>query len=232
LVSIKAIFKRAKRVSKPGGFTVPELTVSMVVLGIMLFTLYGFVTYYFSAVTRSGHLVQMTTDSQNLLRATVEELRYGAGVRVSNTINDPNAPVGGWNTSNTNFVIIIAMPAVDTSRNYIIDTDTGSPYNNELVYFKSGTTLYKRTLANPNAVGNSLVTSCPAALASSSCPEDRRLIDDLDSMVFILYNQDNVLTNDPLLARSVEINLDLKKKTFGNPLTLNNSIRATLRNQF
>jgi len=121
---------------------------------------------------------------------------------------------------------------VDTSRNYIIDTDTGSPYNNELVYFKSGTTLYKRTLANPNAVGNSLVTSCPAALASSSCPEDRRLIDDLDSMVFILYNQDNVLTNDPLLARSVEINLDLKKKTFGNPLTLNNSIRATLRNQF
>ena len=217
---------------KSPGFTIPELVVIITVTGILGIAFFGGISNFFALMSRNNAANDLTTSSQNLLRSTVETLRVGGGVRQTNTIADANAPVGGWNTSNTNFVIIIAMPAVDTSRNYIIDTDTGSPYNNELVYFKSGTTLYKRTLANPNAVGNSLVTSCPAALASSSCPEDRRLIDDLDSMVFILYNQDNVLTNDPLLARSVEINLDLKKKTFGNPLTLNNSIRATLRNQF
>lgn len=214
------------------GYTVPELTISIVILGILIISLFSFSTYYFSSVTRNSAFVDMSVDSQNLLRATVEQLRYGAGVRQSNTITDLNAPVGGWNTSNTNFVIIIAVPAIDSSDNYIIDSATGSPYNNELVYFKDNTTLYRRTLANPSAAGNTLVTSCPAALSSPSCPPDNKLINDLDSMVFTLYDQDDAITTDPLLARSVKIDLGLLKKSFGNPLTLDNSIRVTLRNQF
>lgn len=214
------------------GFTIPELTVSIVVLGIMLFSLLSFSTYYFASVTRTNALIKMTTDAQNLLRATVEQLRYGAGVRQSNTITDPNAPVGGWNTSNTDFVIIIAVPAVDSSGNYIIDAFTGSPYNNELVYFKDSADLYRRTLAHPDATGNALKTSCPAGLATASCPADIKLVEDLNSMVFTLYDQDDATTTDPLLARSVKIDLGLQKDTFGNPLTLDNSIRVTLRNRF
>jgi prepilin-type N-terminal cleavage/methylation domain-containing protein len=214
------------------GFTIPELTVSIVVLGILLVSLLGFSTYYSASVTRNSALVQMSTDSQNLLRATVEQLRYGAGVRQSNTISDPNAPAGGWNTSNANFVIIIAVPAVDSANSYIVDPSTGSPYNNELVYFKNGTILYRRTLAHPDAAGNILKTSCPAASASASCPADIMLVENLESMVFTLYDQDDAITNDPLLARSVKIDLGLMKDTFGTPLTLDNSIRVTLRNRF
>jgi hypothetical protein len=51
-------------------------------------------------------------------------------------------------------------------------------------------------------------------------------------MVFTLYNQDDAVTTDPLLARSVRIDLGLQKRSFGTPLTLDNSIRVTLRNQF
>ncbi|MBI4033633.1 hypothetical protein HY379_01405 [Candidatus Saccharibacteria bacterium] len=214
------------------GYTVPELTVSIVILGILILSLFSFSTYYFTNVTRNNAFVQMSADSQNLLRATVEQLRYGAGVRQSNTIADSNAPVGGWNTSNTNFVIIIAVPAIDSSRNYIIDSATGNPYNNELVYFKNGTALNRRTLAHPDAVSNTLKTSCPEALATASCPADSKLVENLDSMLFTLYDQDDAITTDPLLARSVKIDLGLNKKSFGNPLTLDNSIRVTLRNQF
>lgn len=218
--------------SKNSGYTIPELTVSIVVLGILMLSLFAFSTYYFTNVTRYNEFVQMTADSQILLRATVEQLRYGAGVRQSNTIGDPNAPVGGWNTSNANFVIIIAVPAIDANRNYIVDSSTGSPYNNELVYFKSGTILYRRTLAHPDAIGNTLKTSCPEALSSPTCPPDNKLVENLDSMVFTLYDQDDATTADPLLARSVKIDLGLEKRSFGNPLTLDNSIRVTLRNQF
>ncbi|HLG91195.1 MAG TPA: hypothetical protein VI336_03510 [Candidatus Saccharimonadales bacterium] len=214
------------------GYTIPELTISIVILGILIVSLFAFSTYYFTNVTRYNEFVQMSADSQNLLRATIEQLRYGAGVRQSNTITDPNAPVGGWNTSNANFVIIIAVPAIDSDRNYIIDSATGSPYNNELVYFKDGTTLYRRTLAHPDAAGNTLKTSCPEALSSPSCPSDNKLAENLDSMVFTLYDQDDATTTDPLLARSVKIDLGLEKKSFGNPLTLDNTIRVTLRNQF
>lgn len=213
------------------GFTIVELLISIAIIGIIAVSLLAIITNYLVLITRNNILVDMTVDSQSLLRVTVEELRYGAGVRQTNAITDPNTP-SGWNTSNTNFVIIIAVPALDSARNYIIDTTTGSPYNNELVYFKQGSVLYKRTLAHPSASGNILQTSCPAASASPSCPADRVLNEATKNMVFTLYDQDDVITTDALLARSIKIDLLLERDTFGEPLVLNNSIRTTLRNQF
>ena len=51
-------------------------------------------------------------------------------------------------------------------------------------------------------------------------------------MLFTLYDQDNASTEDPLIARSIKIDLSMEKDTFGAPLTLVNSIRVTLRNAF
>jgi hypothetical protein len=174
----------------------------------------------------------MTNDSQNLLRVMVEELRYGDGVRQTNTISDPHAPSGGWNTGNSSFVIITAVPALDTSNEYIINPNTGDPYMNEYIYYKNGTTLYKRTLANPSASGNRSVTSCPASVATASCPADRKLVENVSSMTFTLYDQDNGTTASAVAARSVQIDLTLSKDTFGQPITYDNSIRITLRNNF
>jgi prepilin-type N-terminal cleavage/methylation domain-containing protein len=214
------------------GFTIPELLISISLIGIISVSLVAVILNYFVIITRNNISTDMTVDSQNLLRATVEELRYGAGVRQTNTLTDLNGPAGGWNTSNASFVIIIAVPAKDTGDNYIIDFSTGAPYNNELVYFKQGKNLYKRILAHPSAAGNTQKTSCPAAVANASCPEDRKLNDATKDMVFTLYDQDDVVTTNPLLARSIKINLQLERDTFGQPLVLNNSIRTTLRNRF
>lgn len=214
------------------GFTIIELTLSIVILGILLISLLAVFTNYLVLITRNNVLIDMTADSQNLLRSTVEQLRYGAGVRQSNTISDANGPGGGWNTSNTSFVIIIAVPAQNSSKNYIIDSLTGEPYANELVYYKQGADLYRRTLANPSATGNTLKTSCPAAVATSSCPADIKLTSNIKTMSFTLYDQDNALTTNPLLARSIQIDLSLEKDTFGQPLSLDNSIRISLRNNF
>lgn len=221
-----------KRQLRSRGFTIVELMISITIIGIVSVGVLGILTNYLVILTRNAIATDMTADSQNLLRATVEELRYGAGVRQTNTITDANAPSGGWNTSNANFVIIIAMPALDNDDDYIIDPLTGQPYNNEFVYFKSGNNLYKRILAHPSATGNALVTTCPKSLASASCPADRYLVDTIDDMVFTLYDQNDAVTTDPLLARSVKIDLSLSKDTFGSPLSLDYSIQTTLRNQF
>ncbi len=221
-----------RKSSKQHGYTLPELVLSLFLIGIISISLLSAMTYYFAYITRANHFSDLTVDSQNLLRSTAEELRYGAGVRQTNTIIDINAPSGGWNTSNTAFVIVIATPAKDSNREYIIDTATGSPYNNELVYYKSGNKLYRRTLANPSATGNSLTRSCPPASSSPSCPADTQLVESLDDMVFTLFDQDNAPTNDPLLARSIDINLSMLRKSLGGPLRLENSIQITLRNTF
>ncbi|MEX1995257.1 MAG: prepilin-type N-terminal cleavage/methylation domain-containing protein, partial [Candidatus Saccharimonadales bacterium] len=97
------------------GFTIPELAISISVLGFLLVGLLGASTYYFSVITRNSAVVEMTVNSQNLLRSTVEELRYGSGVKQSSTITDANAPPSGWNTSNDDFVIIISVPAVNSN---------------------------------------------------------------------------------------------------------------------
>lgn len=220
------------RLHRSSGFTLVELNLSLIILSILTVGLLTVFTNFFVIMTRTNALVDMTVDSQGLLRTVVEELRYGAGVRQSNTISDANAPAGGWDTDNANFVIVIAVPASDSDRNYIIDSATGSPYMNELVYYKNGSTLYKRVLAHPDATGNALKTSCPAALANGSCPADRRLVDDVSTMLFTLYDQDNATTNDPLTARSIKIDLLLQRDTFGQPLSYDNTVRITLRNTY
>lgn len=223
--------------NKPGrlgqaGFTLVELTVAMSAMAIVGVLFIGLVANYFVLITRTNELTEMTINSQNLLRTTVENIRLGDGVRQTNQISDPNAPSGGWNTSNSSFVIIIAVPAVTAARVYIIDPDTGSPYMNELVYYKSGTTLMERILANPSASGNSLVTSCPPNLASNSCPADTNLATYVSSMAFTLYDQDGVITTTPSLARSVNITLAMQRNAPGQPLGITSSIRVTLRNRF
>lgn len=218
--------------NKPKGFTVVELVVGVSVGTILFLAFMVAMTNQFVIITKNNAASDMATNSQNLLRSTIEALRVGNGVRQTNTIYDTNAPNGGWNTSNSNFVIVIATPALDSSRNYIIDPDTGSPYMNELVYYKSGDTLMERQLANPNATGNTLITTCPTALASPSCPPDKLLGNYMQSMSFTLYDQDNNLTTDPSLARLIKINLTMQRTVFGSSVSLNNNIAVTLRNRF
>jgi hypothetical protein len=214
------------------GFTVVELSVSVGVLAIIGVAFLGLVASYFVTITRNNELSSMTISSQNLLRSTVENLRFGDGVLQTNSITDPHAPSGGWNTSNSNFVIIIPVPAVDSSHNYIIDPDTSEPYMNELVYYKSGTTLMERKLANPNAIGNKLVTTCPSNFATQSCPADINLADYVNTMTFTLYDQDGAQTTTPAAAHSVFVTLNMQRNAPGDPINLTTSMRVTLRNRF
>ena len=217
---------------RQAGFTLVELIVSISVFAIIGVTFLGLTSNYFVVITRNNELAEMTVNSQNLLRTTVENIRFGDGIRQTNQISDPNAPAGGWNTSNSSFVIVIAVPALNSSHDYITDPDTGSPYMNELVYYKDGTNLMERKLANPGATGNTLMTTCPADKASQSCPADTQLADYVSSMTFVMYDQDAAITSDPTLARSIQINLTMERNAPGEPLDLNTSTRVTLRNRF
>jgi prepilin-type N-terminal cleavage/methylation domain-containing protein len=214
------------------GFTLVELTVVVSVTAIVAVVFLGVITNYFVVITRNNELTDMTINAQNLLRTTVENIRYGNGVEQTNTLSDPNAPSGGWNTSNTNFVIVIPVPAEDGSRNYIIDPATGSPYMNELVYYKSGTTLMERILANQNATGNSLQTTCPSSLATPTCPADKTLATYVSSMTFVLYDQNADTTTTTSSARSINIILTMQRNAPISPLSVTSNIRVTLRNRF
>jgi hypothetical protein len=151
-------------------------------------------------------------------------------VRATNANTDPNAPAGGWTTSNASLVLIIATPVIDTTNNFVINPSTGEPYQNEIVYFANGNTLYKRYLADINAPGNRFKTSCPAALATAACPADVKLSNAFKTMNFTFYDQDDAQTTDLSAARSINMTIHMEHKTFGDTLTFTNNIRITLRN--
>jgi Tfp pilus assembly protein PilE len=215
------------------GFSIVELNIAITVAAVMSIAFLTIFTSFLASTTRTNASIDMTAKSQVLLRSLVEELRYSAGVRDSNTIDDPNvsgSPPGEWVTSNANTVLITAVPAEDSTGAYIINTDTGSPYLNEYVYYKNGSVLYKRTLAHPLATGNTSKTSCP--VGTPTCPADRKLIETLDNMTFVLYDQDNEVAAASANARSIQINLFLKDRSFGQDLRFDNTVRVTLRNVF
>lgn len=214
------------------GFTIVELNITIILLALVNVAFLVILMNFLISSSRTNTITQLTSDSQSLLRTLTEELRYGSGVKSTNSITDSNAPVGGWNTSNTDFVIVTATPAEDTNGDFIIDIDTGSPYDNEFIYYRDNNELHKRTLIDPDSTGNILKTSCPESIATETCPADRKLVENLNTIGFTFFDQDNVITTDTLLTRSILIDLALSQNVFGNDLDYDNSVRVTLRNNY
>lgn len=214
------------------GVTIVEL---LVVIGIASVLLLAFTTisiYMYGDTVRSSLYAQLGTESQSVLRSVVEELRQSSSVRTTNANPDSNSPSGGWTTSNSALILIISTPALDAGNNFILDVNTGNPYQNEIVYFTSGTQLYKRIIANAVAPGNAEKTTCPQASASSSCPPDILMTSNFKTLDFIFYDQDDAVTTNIPDARSIRLLIQLERRTFGKTLQFDNAMRMTIRNTY
>lgn len=221
-----------KLLKNQSGFTIVELTVSTIVISILMASIFLIFTNYYSDAIRSDVAIQLTTESQTILRKVVEEIRTGSGIRSESAHTDTNAPAGGWETSLGSGTLIITTPTLSTSGLFLYEEETGTLFQTEYIYFVEGTTLYRRTLVDPSAVasGSKEVTSCPEAASSPSCPPDQRLTDRFEFLNFVFYDQNNALTADPNAARSVTLGIALTQNTFGGEIRAENSIRMTFRN--
>ncbi len=225
---------KAKR-QKSSGFTLPEVIITLFIIAILSAALMTIYFIFFNQTIRNSYHARLAVESQSILRLIVEELRVSSGVHA---VSQPDAYVLGggtnWSTSNSNLVLIIATPAVDVNNNVLYDTAAGQPYVNELVYYASNGTLYRRQLADSDATGNKYKTSCPPANVTSTCPQDALLTNHFKALSFRFFDQDNVeipeASGDITRARSIELTIDMVHKTFGETVTYTNSIRMTMRN--
>lgn len=188
--------------------------------------------YVYGDTLRASTQAQLATESQTILRSVVEELRQSSSIRTNNSNPDANEPAAGWTTSNNDLILIISTPALNSDNDFIVNTDTGNPYQNEIIYFADGNNLYKRTLANASATGNTEKTSCPSAQVTASCPADILMSTHFDDMNFTFYDQDNAVTNDIPSARSIQLNIQMERQSYGKALTFDNNIRITIRNTY
>ena len=216
---------------KQTGFTIVEMVIAMTVAGFLASAIFIATFDYFADVSRSEASATLALESQTILTQMTEDIRLADAISSTNAIADPNAPAGGWVTSDPSNVIIIESPAVDSNRNIIYNANTGFPYRNEFIYFNSGSNMYKRILANTAAVGNTQITTCPADKSSSSCPPDRLFSSNVGNLSFTFYDSSDNTTSNAGSARSVQLVVNMSKKVFARTLSFDNTTRVTLRNQ-
>ena len=191
------------------GFTLPELISVMVVSALFA----GLILYFGISYWRYASLLEADQDTfvsrlnaQDVVReliGTTAGLINQNSILDSHVLNqDPSAGSSYWismhavpgnvpigNSGTTTPLLYFRRFSTNTS-NAVVMNGT-QPYEDEYVLYLNGTTkqLLLRSLANPSAANNKLKTSCPPAQASSSCPADKVIIDNLASVDVTYYSR-------------------------------------------
>jgi len=214
------------------GFTLVEVVVTMTVAAILIGVVTNYAIDSLVRTTISNTRADLINDAQVALDVVTTDMRTAAGAEQNNRWADPNspgAPGNQYSWSSSVNTIVLASPAVDASNN-VIFSDPGqyiSQKNDEVLFVQNGI-LYKRVIASDDA-DNKAKTTCPEALASSSCPKDAVLMRNVESISYKYYNnQDEEVA--PAEARSVEMTVNLKIQKYGQDITANYVTRAVFRN--
>jgi type II secretory pathway component PulJ len=211
------------------GYTVAELLIAISVSVLIVTVLSSMSLVMYRQLQISRTTAELNNESQQILRAVVEDIRLAGGLLNTNTIEDNYSPAGGWITNDPSNVLIIASPAVNNSSDVIYDENSGLPYKNELIYFSEGNKLKRRTLKNINAEGNTSVTTCPST--NDGCKLDREFSINSKDIAFTFYDDNDQTTTDASSSRSVNFTVTLEKKASGKTIKITNSMRTTLRNR-
>jgi hypothetical protein len=258
-----------RRTLNQSGFTIPELISVMVVTLMFTSLIMYFALQSWGATETLKSDLQVFTGRLTAGDRLRDSLNSASGLIIQNglpdthTLNpDPGNGTGNYwtplhavpgstavgNSGTTTPLIYYTQPAINSSKDLIMNGV--NPYLNEFVLYLNGTTkqLMLRTLANPSASGNSAKTSCPKALASSSCPADLIIAENVSSISMRYFSRsgntlDYTSIVDPLTGsyigpdfpavEVVEFNMQSFKKSVlhgGQDTTNQTIVRVALRN--
>jgi hypothetical protein len=214
------------------GFTIVEALVSIVVTTTVVLVL---TNYMLGGIQQSAIALgrdTMIKQVEQSLDLAAQDIRISANADENNRWPDPNSPGGGgnqfgWQSDDT--TLVLATAAKDQSGNVIFsDPANYITEKNNIVYFVQDGTLYKRIIAAPVS-GNAVVTTCPAAVASGSCPADKALLENVTGFDVTYLNGQNQSVQ-PTDARSIELHVTVAKEVFKQPVSADYTTRMVFRN--
>lgn len=186
------------------GFTLVEIVVVVPFLIIIATSFIAFLATTIVNLGVEGAKTELQAKAQTAVNAISDDLFRTEGFWLTpNGVSDTNKS-GGWNAVSDNALIVSELAydkdRFQDSRQYVYKNSPGScstdaKYDNPiatntLVYFVQNGVLYERVLV-PSQAGNCdstyRKTSCPEASASSTCPADRKLATEVQSIAFEYY---------------------------------------------
>lgn len=231
MLRLRSIPKAKSHKGNQSGFTLIELLVVMIIMGILSLTLADFIVSWLRTSSLANTRANLLTNAETALDTTTNDIKLSGSADLNNRWPDANGPGGnqfGWTSGSQ--VLILAKAAVDKSNNIIFSDPAKyiSQKDNE-IYYLSGSTLYRRTLAS-DSVNDGAVTTCPPASASSSCPADETIATGVSGLAISYYDasENSVSPSD---ARSVQIALTLSSSSGGETAKASYTTRMVFRNE-
>lgn len=215
------------------GFTLIELLVAVAVTGLLIGIIMTYMVNALATNTIDVERESLLQQAQTALDTANNDILLSANAATTNAWADSNGPGGAanpysWTSNSTTLVLNTAVQ--DTSGHIIFDDPLHyvSAKNNRIYFVQNGT-LYRRTLADPVS-GNALSTSCPASLASSTCPADSVVTGDVSKFLVTYYDDNGDQTNDPTAARGVGLELKLHEYKYNHNIDVDYTTRTVFRN--
>jgi competence protein ComGC len=236
------------------GFTLVELLIICPILMAVIAFMMNYLFNQYGELVQQNSQVNLQVEAQADTFAMQDDVFFAnAFVSTMNTnLSDSYAPSGGWaaSSSPTAPVFIISTPALTASNRsasrgpvYIntlgcsplsVEQENDPLYNN-IVYWVSGTNLYKRVISAPSSMSTCGTSwqkqSCPAASASSSCPADNLLSDKVSSFAITYYNGSGAQVIMPEQATAVKVSLTLSDQAYAQVVTANSTLTLRRLNQ-
>jgi len=222
----------SRRPYDQAGFTLVELLISIVVTTVVVLVLTNFLMSNLQSATLETTRATILREVELTLDILTRDVRLSANADQNNRNSDPNSPSGSanqysWASSST--VLVLATAATNASHKIIFsDPANYVTTKNNIVYFVSNKTLYKRTIA-ASVLGNSAKTSCPASKATAACPADKALLTNVTNFK-VVYRDGSNNSVIPTNARSVEISLTAASKQYRKTQSASYTTRMVFRN--
>ncbi len=205
------------------GFTLLELLICMAISAILLLVGGTFVGQGTLSINADYNKTLVQTDTETAVNAISRVIKSAKSVEAVNSQPDANGPGGAanpysWNgAAGPNGTLILAIPSRDSSGNLLyIDGLHTNLYTDDVIYYfdSASKKLFKRTIAN-SVTGNVAKTTCPPSLATSSCPGDSVVVQDIANLATSYFDSTNASVAVPSGTEAVGYTLT-ETRVIGN----------------
>jgi type II secretory pathway component PulJ len=215
-----------------GGVSLIELLIALILTAALTTLVVSFSVDKLEQNAIQNTQYVLLTNAQTGLDRIGSDIRIASAADDNNRYQDPYSPGApsnelSWASNST--TLILAVAATD-SRNNVLWSDAQDYVSdkNDVIYYLSNGSIYRRVLADPVS-GNAATTTCPTAHATTACPADSDVLDNVTSFSVEYFNSDNQQVT-PSNARSIQLSVTLSVSKYNQNITANYTTRMVFRN--
>lgn len=224
---MSAITQKHHRIT---GFTLVEVIISMVILGILSVAMVSAVTLWLGQYSSGSARQKLTTNVQVALTRISDDVRRSHTLLAENSVSDPNAPSppSKWVTSDS-LLVLAQTPRNASGDGLYSDTVNYTGTADSIIYYQRNGELFRRVVP-ANYTGNvnlPLITCTPQS--SGGCPADSKIASGVSLVRYTYLDKDNSATTNASLTKVVKIELELTTQQSSQTITAKNSTTIALR---